>query len=136
MIAGAVVVLCAIGLYVSLFMLRKTRRAERGDVEGPSVVKEPHARLFFGQPNALFGTFFFPLIAITILAYPALIAAGARGPALALRWIAIFAVIAAVATSCFLAYSLLCVTKRACPYCWIGHAINVALLILVPFALL
>jgi uncharacterized membrane protein len=30
----------------------------------------------------------------------------------------------AAATSVYLAYSLLYVTKRACPYCWAGHVVN------------
>jgi uncharacterized membrane protein len=104
-------------------MLRKTRLAERGEIDGPSVVKEPHARLFFGVPNALLGSLYFPLLAAGIWIYPAV-------PVL--KWFILLGVVAAAATSLFLAYSLLAVAKRECPYCWASHAINAILLFTVP----
>jgi uncharacterized membrane protein len=105
-------------------MLRKSRLAERGAVDGPSVVKEPHARLFFGLPNALFGSLYFPLVAVAVWFSPP-----------GLRWFVMAAVAAATATSLFLAYSLLAVTKRECPYCWTGHAVNALLFVLVTWDL-
>jgi uncharacterized membrane protein len=113
-----------VGLYAALFMLRKSALAERGALDGPSVVKEPHARLFFGLPNALFGSLYFPFVVIGVWFFPP-----------ALHWFVIAAVAAAAATSLFLAYSLLFITKRECPYCWTGHAVNALLLVLVPAAL-
>jgi hypothetical protein len=40
------------------------------------------------------------------------------------------AALIAALTSAVLGYSLLFVTRRACPYCWTGHGVNGALLIL------
>jgi uncharacterized membrane protein len=113
-----------VGLYAALFMLRKSVQAERGALAGPSVVREPHARLFFGLPNAFFGSLYFPFVAAGVWFSPP-----------GLRWFVIALVAAAAATSLFLAYSLLFVTKRECPYCWTSHAVNVLLLVLVPWAL-
>jgi uncharacterized membrane protein len=105
-------------------MLRKSRLAERGAIDGPSVVKEPHARLFFGVPNSLFGSVYFPFVVAGVWLFPP-----------ALRWFVVAAVAAAAATSLFLAFSLLFITKRECPYCWTSHVVNVLLLVLVPRAL-
>src|SRR5665213_3767757 len=113
----AISILCGVGFYASLFMLRKSRMAERGNVDGPSVVKEPHARLFFGAPNSLFGSLYFPLLAAAVWIYPWLAAP-------VLRWLIVLAVAAAAATSLFLAYSLLFITKRRCQYCWTAHIVN------------
>jgi uncharacterized membrane protein len=115
-----------VGLYASLFMLRKTQRAQRGGLDEPSVVTEPHARLFGGIPNALIGSVY----------YPSLAAAVWIGQTLAVpRWPIVFAVVAAAATSAFLAYSLVFVTKRECRYCWTSHLVNALLLYAVPAAL-
>ena|SRR5665213_1259620 len=119
----AITVLCAAGFYVAVAMLRKSLMAERGELAGPSVVEEPHARLFFGTPNALWGTLYYPLLVGAAWFAPA---------APTLRWIAIAAVAAAAATSLVLAYSLLFITKRECPYCWTSHVINGLLLFIVP----
>jgi uncharacterized membrane protein len=53
-----------------------------------------------------------------------------RAPAGAV--VVLFAVAFAAITSLALAYSLLFVTKRACAFCWTGHAINWLLAILTP----
>jgi uncharacterized membrane protein len=42
-------------------MYRKSIRAERGELNEPSIVEEPQAHLFFGQPNSLFGLYYFSL---------------------------------------------------------------------------
>lgn len=117
---GLITLLCGVGLYTSLFMLRKSIRAERGEIRGPSVVKTPRSHLF-GVPNSLLGAIFYPALAAAVwLARP--------GPAL----LAILAaVLFAAATSAYLAYSLLFVTRRECPYCWASHAVNWSLLALV-----
>lgn len=113
--------LCAIGLYASVFMLRKSARADRGGLHEPSVVQTPRARLFGGQPNALFGVAYYP----AVLAGTWLLHGNA---VLALEVIAL----AAAATSAYLAYSLIFVTRMSCPYCWTAHVTNWALAVLLP----
>ena len=118
-VKGVITLLCGVGLYVSLFMLNKSRRAARGEIEGPSVVKTPRAHLF-GVPNSLVGTLYYPAVGIAVW-----FARGAAGELVLLA-----AMAAAAATSLYLAYSLLFVTRRECPYCWTSHAVNWALLLL------
>jgi uncharacterized membrane protein len=118
-IRGVITLLCGVGLYASLFMLRKSRRAERGEIEGPSVVKTPRAYLF-GLPNSLIGALYYPAVAIAIWFV--------RGWVTELALLA--AMLAAAAASLYLGYSLLYLTRRACPYCWISHAVNWCLLLL------
>ncbi len=123
MLRAMVTLLCGVGLYASLFMLAKTRRAERGRLDEPSVVESPRARLFGGVSNALIGCLYYPCVAIAAwLPLP-------RAAALGVWAIALFA----AATSLVLAYSLLFVTRRACPYCWTAHAINWSLALLLPW---
>ncbi|HEY8314666.1 MAG TPA: vitamin K epoxide reductase family protein [Candidatus Baltobacteraceae bacterium] len=106
--------LCAIGLYASVFMLRKTRLAERGKLTERSVVQTERARLFGATPNALVG-----------IAYYVLFAAAAWTLSGSAAWlIAEAAAIFAALTSAYLAYSLLFVTRMSCPYCWTAHAVN------------
>jgi uncharacterized membrane protein len=127
--------LCCVGFYASQHMYRKSLRSARGALDEPSIVEEPHARLFLGQPNALFGCIYFPLLAAGEWFYP-LVHAEAPGSAFAIRCAALIALAAATLTSAFLAYSLLYITKRECSFCWAGHAVNLALLITVPWTLL
>lgn len=100
-------------------MLAKSARAERGEIRGPSVVKTPRAHLY-GVQNSLLGAIYYPVLAVVVW--------------LPLPWAARLAVLAAVlfaaVTSAFLAYSLLFVTRRECPYCWTAHAANWSLLVL------
>lgn len=109
-----ITVLCGVGLYASLFMLAKTRRAERGELTESSVVQTSRARLLGGIPNAAFGVAYYLLLGIAIWF--------ARTP-LEGGLLAIAALAAAV-MSAVLAYSLLFVTRMPCPYCWTSHAIN------------
>ncbi|HKE37723.1 MAG TPA: vitamin K epoxide reductase family protein [Candidatus Baltobacteraceae bacterium] len=118
----AITVLCGVGLYVSLFMLGKTRRAARGLLNEPSVVQTPQARLYGRIPNAALGIAYY-----TALAAAVWLVRTPVGAAIVLAAVAFAAV-----TSFILAYSLLFITKRACPYCWTGHAINWSLAILTP----
>jgi uncharacterized membrane protein len=114
-----ITVLCGVGLYASLFMLGKTRRAERGELTERSVVQTPRARLLGGIPNAAFGAAYYPLLAagtwIATVPWQAAVLFGAA--------------LLAAAMSAVLAYSLLRVTRMPCPYCWTSHAINGALAI-------
>jgi len=114
-----ITVLCGVGLYASLFMLAKTRRAERGELKEPSVVQTPRARLLGRIPNAAFGVAYYPLLAIGSWV------AHARWEVAALAAAAVLA----AGMSAVLAYSLLFVTRMPCPYCWTSHAVNAALVI-------
>ena len=106
--------LCAAGFYASAFMARKAARAARGELDEPSVVQRPAAKVVGGVPNAWFG-----------LAYYAALAAVAPflGDHLVLTAARTAAALAA-AMSAYLAYSLLFVTRMPCPYCWTSHAAN------------
>ena len=118
-VRGLVTLLCGVGLYASVFMLAKSRRAARGELPGLSVVTTPRARLY-GVQNALLGVIYYPALAAAVwLARP-----GAAMLAL------LGAVLFAAVTSAFLAYSLLFITRRKCSYCWTAHAVNWALLVL------
>ncbi len=116
-----ITVLCGVGLYASLFMLAKTRRAQLGLLEEPSVVQRPAARLYGGVPNALLGSIYYPALAVATWF--------AHGHVVSLIVLTIVAF--AAATSAVLAYSLLFITKRPCPYCWTAHAVNWLLLVTI-----
>ncbi len=117
---AVITVFCGVGLYTALFMLRKTRQAERGELLEPSVVQTARARLYGGVPNSLIGAVYYPALFAAIWL--------ARTPALEL--ITLAAVLLAAITSLVLAYSLLLVTRRPCPYCWTAHVVNWSLLLL------
>ena len=108
-----ITLLCGVGLYTSLFMLAKTRRAERGELTEPSVVQTARARLFGNVPNAALGSLYYPALAIGIWVAP-----------LAFMPVLLAASLFAAGTSIVLAYSLLFVTRMPCPFCWTSHAIN------------
>ena len=120
-----ITVLCGVGLYASIFMLAKARRAERGELTEPSVVQTPRARLFGGIPNAAFGVVYYPALAVGIWAASTPHEIGA---------LLLLAAIAA-GTSIRLAYSLLYVTRMPCVYCWTSHVVNWSLVLLLSFAL-
>ena len=112
-VRAVITLLCGIGLYVSLFMLSKSRRAQRGELHEPSVVTTPRARLF-GVQNAALGVIYYLGVAIAIWLIQGTLAKAA------LLAVVLFAAL----TSVVLAYSLLFITRRDCPYCWTGHAVN------------
>ncbi len=116
----AITVLCGVGLYASLFMLGKARQASKGTLREPSVVQTPRARLFGGISNALLGACYYPLLVVaTWTPLPNAMELGVFA-----------AVLFAAGTSAVLAYSLLFVTRRPCPYCWSSHAVNWLLVLL------
>jgi uncharacterized membrane protein len=115
-----ITVLCGVGLYASLFMLAKSRRAAKGLLQEPSVVQSPRARLLWGIPNSAVGVAYYPLVALAVWLLPA----NSLLPALVLA-------AAAAAMSFVLAYSLLFITKMPCPFCWTSHGINWSLLVLL-----
>ena len=129
-----VALLCCLGVFASEHMYRKSLRAERGELAEPSIVEEAHARLFFGQPNALFGSLYFPLLLLGVLLYGQLEPRGSVS-AIVTRWFVLAALALATGTSIFLAYSLVFITKRECPFCWAGHFVNLLLLITVPLTM-
>ncbi len=120
-----ITVLCAVGFYASVFMFRKSILARKGELTEPSVVETPRAKLFAGVPNALFGCLYYPALAVvtwsTTAAVPLLLALTVSA--------------LAAATSLYLAYSLLFVTKRSCPFCWSAHLVNLALVAAIPWLL-
>lgn len=118
-IRAVITLLCGVGLYASLFMLDKTRRAARGKLTGPSVVTTPRAHLF-GVPNSLLGALYYAALAVTVWF--------AQRPVEQIALIA--AAFAAAAASAYLAYSLLFITRRDCPYCWTSHVVNWSLFLL------
>lgn len=118
-IRAVITLLCGVALYASLFMLNKSRRAARGEVREPSVVKTPRAHLF-GVPNSLLGSLYYPGVAVAVWVL--------HGSAAAI--VLLLAVLAAAATSAYLAYSLIYVTRRECRYCWTSHVVNWCLLVL------
>ena len=122
-VRSVICVLCAVGFYASVFMLRKSALAEQGRLSEPSVVQTPRAKLFAGVPNALFGVLYYPLVA----------AVSSIDDGVALHWVIVAAAAFAAATSAYLAYSLRYVTKRSCTYCWTAHAANWGLLVTVPW---
>ncbi|MGD0476253.1 MAG: vitamin K epoxide reductase family protein [Candidatus Velthaea sp.] len=120
-VRAAIVLLCCLGVYLSAFMLGKTRRAARGEIAEPSVVQTPRARALGGVSNAALGLAYYLLLAAATFAF------GVPGV-----WIgALCAALFAAALSLYLAYSLLFVTRMPCRYCWTSHAINLLLPLLV-----
>jgi uncharacterized membrane protein len=120
-VEAIITLLCGVGLYATLFMLAKTRRAQRGELTEPSVVQSPRARLYGGVPNALIGAIYYPAIAASVWLVRSPVGFGIVAAAVAFAGM----------TSIVLAYSLLFVTRRPCPYCWTAHSINWALVVLV-----
>jgi len=105
------------GLYVAQYMYRKSRRAQKGELDEPSVVERPAARSLFGIPTSAFGLLYYGL---QLAALPVRDAKAVRRGVLAASSLAL-------AQSLYLMYSLLFVTRMPCPYCWTAHALNVAL---------
>jgi len=113
----ATAIAASTGLYVAQHMYRKSLRAQKGELDEPSVVDRPAARSLFGIPNATLGIAYYglQLSALALEDLPAI-----RRGTLAASTLAL-------AQSMYLMYSLLFVTRMPCPYCWTGHAVNVLL---------
>lgn len=109
-----VTMLCGVGLYASVFMLRKGAAAARGELAEPSVVQTPRARLFGGVPNAWVGAFYYLALGVGIWL------ASDRSELLLL----FVAALTAAGVSVVLAYSLLFITRMPCFYCWTSHVVN------------
>ena len=117
----AILILCAIGLYVSIAMQRKALLARRGALTEPSVVQTARATVVGRVPNSLFGIAYYCAIAVAsfFLAVPAVHA------------VALTAASLAMVMSLYLAYSLLRITRMPCPNCWTGHIVNFVLFALL-----
>ncbi len=102
-------------------MLRKAKRAQRGELEEPSVVERPAAHVLLGLPNSSYGLGY----------YGALLAALPLSDHKSVRIGMVVAATLACSMSLYLMHSLLFVTRAACPYCWTAHATNGLLLALL-----
>jgi uncharacterized membrane protein len=116
-----VLALCVVGLFVAIHMQRKAVLARAGALDEPSVVQTPRARAIGGAPNSAFGIAYYALLAVASSFFSLPI----------VHDVALVASILAAAMSAYLAYSLLFVTKMPCVYCWTGHAVNWALLVIL-----
>ena len=105
------------GLYAAQYMYRKSRRAQKGELDEPSVVERPAARSLFGIPTAAFGIAYYGL---QLSALP-------FGGSKVVRRGVLAASTLALAQTMYLMYSLLFVTRMPCVYCWTSHAVNVVL---------
>ncbi|MDQ6767407.1 MAG: vitamin K epoxide reductase family protein [Candidatus Eremiobacteraeota bacterium] len=124
-VRAGIAALSLIGVYVSLFMLRKYFKAQRGELEAPSVVMSPRAKLA-RVPNALYGLIFYTFL----LALTPFLSSGH----LPVVYAALAAAALAALMSLYLAYSLLFITRMPCLYCWISHVVNWSLLALMMVA--
>jgi uncharacterized membrane protein len=113
----ATAVAAGTGMYVAQYMYRKSRRAEKGELDEPSIVERPAARSLFGIPNAGFGIAYYGL---QLAALPFAGSLWVRRGILAASALAL-------AQSVYLMCSLMFLTRMPCPYCWTGHAVNVLL---------
>jgi len=111
---------CAVGLYASVFMLRKWARGRRGELTEPSVVQSPAATVIAGIPNAGLGAAYYSAVAVGVWLTGAAVCTALLVTA-----------VCAAALSGLLGYRLLFVVKMPCPFCWTGHAANFALLALL-----
>ncbi|MDP9017026.1 MAG: hypothetical protein M3N19_01730, partial [Candidatus Eremiobacteraeota bacterium] len=89
-----------------------------GALTEPSVVERPAARLLLRIPNAVLGIFYYLAVG-----------AGVWWIGNALTSYLLIAAIAAGIMSCYLAYSLLFITKMPCLFCWTSHVINWLLIV-------
>lgn len=119
----SIAALCAVGLFVSSRMQLKAALAARGELDEPSVVQTPRARLIGGATNSAFGIIYYGLMLVAVW-FTSTHAV----------WVA--AVVAAILAACvsaYLAYSLLFLTRMPCAMCWTGHTVNWLLLVALLF---
>lgn len=116
-----VIVCCALGLWVSVRMHDKSEADRRGELREASVVQSPRARLFGGVDNAMIGLVYYPAVALASLFL-------SDAP---VRIATLIAAAAAAVVSVFLMHSLLYITKMKCTNCWIGHAMNMFLFVML-----
>jgi uncharacterized membrane protein len=98
-----------------------------------TVVKTQYARVFH-WPNSLFGIVYYAaLIGWTIVPAPGLVAAGTHGPSfpLLLRTLVTATSAVTVILGGYLVYALRAKLHTHCTLCYLAHAINTILLVLV-----
>lgn len=136
--AGALAALALVGLLDALYFVGVTYRWLRPDapwlprvcrMDGATcarVVDTPEAR-FFGLPNSVLGAAWYLLV---LAAAGQALATGSLPHCLPLLLVAAFT----VAFSAYLAWALLVRLRAPCPLCFLGHAVNVGLLVLLLLA--
>ena len=111
--------LCAVGVYASVFMYRKGRLAALGLLDEFSVVHRPRARLFW-VPNSALGILYYGAMLLGIWLLHGRL------------WLLLEAAsVLAAGTSVVLAASLLR-ANLDCRYCWASHAVNWTIVLLLP----
>lgn len=112
--------LALVGAYCSVHMQQKSARAQAGELREKSVVQTPRAHVFGNVQNSAIGLAYYGALAAAsfFLAVPIV------------HTLSLLAAILAAATSIYLAYSLLFVTRMECVYCWTSHVVNWSLLAL------
>ena len=112
-----ITILSGIGLWVSIFMLRRWSLANRGLLAEASVVSEPEGSLFFGIPNSALGIAYYIGLIFAVWLLPQL------------RLIVAFIASLVLLVSILLASSL--IRKRlSCKNCWTAHIVNFVIFLL------
>jgi len=120
--------LCVVGLWISVYFTGVSYRwfpptvgwipkvCQLKEASCQLVIYTPRAKLF-GVPNSVYGIALYLYLAAFLLGAPLS------------EWFAIVATGLAVVRSLYLAYSLIFVTRVACPLCFTTHLINTILFI-------
>lgn len=137
-LAAAILVFAVVGFLDSLYFVLVAYRLMRPDPRWlPPVCRMDEASCarivdtregrLFGVPNGLLG-----------LAYYGLVAAAATVAVATGRWIACAFLVAfaslSMSTSVYLAWALIARLRVVCAFCFLAHALNLALLILIVVA--
>ena len=137
MLSIAIVVLSLIGLWNSFYFtfayygrVKKARwipeiLCAREGSSCVTVVQTPYARVF-GLPNSLFGIIYYAVLILWT-------AVSALAPAWFI-WLLIAASAVTVVLGFYLVYALNVKLHTHCPLCYMGHAINAMLFVLLIFA--
>ena len=137
MLSIAIVVLSLVGLWNAFYFtfayygrVKKARwipeiLCAREGSSCVTVVQTPYARVF-GLPNSLFGIIYYAVLILWT-------AVSALAPAWFI-WLLIAASAVTVALGFYLVYALNVKLRTHCPLCYMGHAINAMLFVLLIFA--
>jgi len=137
MLSIAIVVLSLVGLWNAFYFtfayygrVKKARwipevLCAREGSSCVTVVQTPYARVF-GLPNSLFGIIYYAVLILWT-------AVSALAPAWFI-WLLIAASAVTVVLGFYLVYALNVMLDTHCPLCYMGHAINAMLFVLLIFA--
>ena len=137
MLSIAIVVLSLVGLWNAFYFtfayygrVKKARwipevLCAREGSSCVTVVQTPYARVF-GLPNSLFGIIYYAVLILWT-------AVSALAPAWFI-WLLIAASAVTVVLGFYLVYALNVKLRTHCPLCYMGHAINAMLFVLLIFA--